>query len=142
MVSQTVITNGQDWNFFVYQLNTMAFHSDVDKKARRNLCWTSGKMRLFETLENGQVKGINDEVFKVLLKFLHHVPLPRENVIMKPYLETDTRCTDDIVKLRYLLRKMYTRLPNKMDHRDEVPTWVKIYKNHPDAPPCPFVRLE
>lgn len=142
LVCQTIITNGQDWKFFMYQLNTYAFHNDVDQKNKRNLCWSSGKLRLFDTIEDGQVKGINDEVFKMLLKFLHNVPQDRKNVVMKPYLGNETRETDEIINTRYLLRRMYTRVPNKMDHRNEVPTWVKIYKLHPDAPPSPFVRLE
>lgn len=141
-VTHTILTNGQDWRFYVYQLNTVAFHNDVDNKNRRNICWSSGNLRLFDTIEDSKVKGVNNEVFEIILKFLHNAPHLSEDFALKPYLGEDTRSTEEKGHLRYFLRKMYSRAPLRMAHRDEVPTWVKIYKLHKDAPPSPFVRLE
>lgn len=98
-------------------------------------------MKLFDAIEDGRIKGINEDVFKILLKLLHNVPQYKE-LNLKPYLGVDERSTDEILSLRYMIRKMYSRVPDHMAHLDEVPTWVKIYKLHPDAPPSPFVRLE
>lgn len=69
LVTQAVITDGQFWSFYVFQLNNHAFHSDiVSEKSVPNLCWSSGDLKLFETYENGAFTGINDEVLKILTK--------------------------------------------------------------------------
>ncbi|GBL89847.1 28S ribosomal protein S30, mitochondrial [Araneus ventricosus] len=141
-VGQTILTNGQDFTFFVYQLNTIAFHEDVDNKDRRNLCWTSGKLRLFETIEDGQLKGVNEDVYRLLLKFLLNTPEVKEGQVLKPYLGVDTRTEEEIKNMRFFLRRMYSQKRAHNAHKDEVPMWVKIYKNHPDAPPSPYVKLE
>ena len=68
LVTHGIITDGQFWSFFVYQLNTHSFHSDVDTNALRNVCWTSGELKLFDGYENGTLYGLNDEVLKLLVK--------------------------------------------------------------------------
>lgn len=141
ITAQTILTNGQDWNFIVYQLNTISFHSDVDMKDRQNICWSSGKLRLFDTVEDGQVKGINDEVLKMLLRFLLHVPKFPEYEL-KPYLGEDTRSEEDILILRTFLRNRYSNRPHCNAYRDEIPMWQRIYKFHKEAPPCPYIKLE
>lgn len=67
-VTHAIITDGQRWSFYVYQLNTHSFHRDVDTNELKNLCWSSGEMKLFESYENGEFRGINDEVIKNLVK--------------------------------------------------------------------------
>ncbi|GFY58628.1 39S ribosomal protein S30, mitochondrial [Trichonephila inaurata madagascariensis] len=141
LVAQTILTNGQDWKFYVYQLNTIAFHEDVDNKNRRNLCWASEKLRLFDTIEEGQVKGINEDVYRLLLKFLLNAPILKEGLDLKPYLGTDTRTEEEIHNMRYFFRKMYSQARAHDAHKKEVADWIRIYKNHPDAPPSPYVRL-
>ncbi|XP_015906879.1 large ribosomal subunit protein mL65 [Parasteatoda tepidariorum] len=142
-VCHTIITNGQDWNFFVYQLNTIAFHIDVDKKDRRNICWSSGTIRLFDTIENGEIKGLNDEVFKILLKFLMNAPVSDENIKLKPYLGEDNRTEEEIDNMRYIYRNMYSHRPHPNAHKHEVPTWHRIYlpKYNKLAKPLPFTKL-
>ncbi|XP_054710050.1 LOW QUALITY PROTEIN: 28S ribosomal protein S30, mitochondrial-like [Uloborus diversus] len=140
LVTQTILTNGRDWNFFVYQLNTIAFHSDVDKKDRRNICWSSGRMRLFDTIEDGKLKGLNDEVFKLILRFLLNAPLEREGVVLKPHLGEDLRTEEELRIFRFFFKRMYSRCPDPMAYKNEVPTWRRIYKMHPDAPPTPYIR--
>ncbi|KAG8193842.1 hypothetical protein JTE90_029574 [Oedothorax gibbosus] len=140
LVAQSVLTNGQDWTFFVYQLNTIAFHSDVDQKDRRNICWSSKKMRLFDTIEDGQVKGINEEVYKVLLKFLLNAPIAKDGLNLRPYLGEDKREKEDAEHMRYFLRKMFSWAPEFDEHLLEVPTWEQIYKDHPEAPPSPYIK--
>ena len=68
LVTHVIVTDGQFWSFFVYQLNTHCFHSDVDTNTLRNVCWSSGDLKLFEGYENGQMVGINEEVLKLLIK--------------------------------------------------------------------------
>lgn len=67
-VNQHVITDGQNWFFSVYQMNSHTFHSDLFTDSRKNLCWTSGEMKLFEKYENGKFEKVNDEIIKTLLK--------------------------------------------------------------------------
>lgn len=141
LVTQTILTNGQDWKFFVYQLNTIAFHEDVDNKDRRNLCWASEKLRLFDTIEDGQVKGINEDVYRLLLKFLLNAPILKEGLDLKPYLGTDTRTEEEIHNMRYFFRRMYSQVREHDAYKHETPEWIRIYKHHPDAPPSPYIRL-
>lgn len=69
LVNQVVITDGQFWSFYVFQLNNHAFHSDIiQDKSPSNLCWSSGEMKLFETFENGSFLGLNEDVLKTLVK--------------------------------------------------------------------------
>ncbi|XP_035218358.1 28S ribosomal protein S30, mitochondrial-like [Stegodyphus dumicola] len=141
IVTHTILTNGQDWNFYVYQLNTIAFHSDVDKKDRRNICWSSGKMRLFDAVEDGKIKGINDEVFKMLLKCLLNAPYLQDNLVLKPYLGADDRSEEERKTMRFFLRRMNSRARDPKAFLEEIPTWARIYKYHPDAPPSPLLKL-
>ncbi|GIY52653.1 28S ribosomal protein S30, mitochondrial [Caerostris darwini] len=141
-VTQTILTNGQDFTFFVYQLNTIAFHEDVDNKDRRNLCWASEKLRLFDTIEDGQLKGINEDVYRLLLRFLLNTPEVKDGLILKPYLGVDTRTEEEVANMRYFLRKMYSGARAHDAYKEEIPDWVRIYKNHPDAPLSPYVKLQ
>ncbi|RWS24065.1 28S ribosomal protein S30-like isoform X1, partial [Leptotrombidium deliense] len=100
-----VISDGQFWSFFVYQLNTHSFHSDVDKNDRRNLCWSSGEMKLFESFENDEFVGVNDDAIKYLVKLLLSSPQPCENTVLRPYLSQDTRKEEDVLMVRNYLRR-------------------------------------
>ncbi len=72
LVTHVIITDGQFWSFYVYQLNTHSFHSDVDTDSLRNVCWSSGDLKLFDTYESGQLKGLNDQVLKNIVKVSYH----------------------------------------------------------------------
>lgn len=96
LLTQTVITNGQSWSFYAYQLNTTLVHSEyADENPRRNLCWTTGPLKLFEKIEDGKLLGFNDDVLKELIKFYGNKPQKRNDVNMKPYLgESEQRVAD------------------------------------------------
>ncbi|CAN8011646.1 unnamed protein product [Ixodes pacificus] len=136
LVSQVVSTDGQHWTFAVYQLNTVSLHPDFyEDNTARNLCWSSGNLRLFEAFENGELKGLDDEVLKTLLRFVLQQPKAPEGLELRPYLGEDMRSEEErkakmqewmkIYDCRFILREALQR---------EVPLWVKIYKRHPDAP--------
>ena len=58
LVTQTVITNGKLWSFYVYQLNTTLLHAEhTSNNPRHNLCWGTPELKLFETIEDGKVIG-------------------------------------------------------------------------------------
>lgn len=63
LVTQTVITNGKLWSFYVYQLNTTLVHSEhTANNPRRNLCWGTPELKLFEAIEDGRVIGKHDRL--------------------------------------------------------------------------------
>uniref|UniRef100_A0A8D0H9F3 Mitochondrial ribosomal protein S30 n=1 Tax=Sphenodon punctatus TaxID=8508 RepID=A0A8D0H9F3_SPHPU len=75
-VSQAVITDGRYCAFFCYQLNTLALTVDADKNnPRKNICWGTESQPLYEAIEDGNIKGLNDEIFLQLIKFLLNRPL-------------------------------------------------------------------
>ncbi|XP_036135791.1 39S ribosomal protein S30, mitochondrial [Molossus molossus] len=74
-VSQAVITDGQYFSFFCYQLNTLALTVQADREnARRNVCWGTPSQPLYEAVEGSGVKGFNDEVLLQLVRFLLNRP--------------------------------------------------------------------
>ncbi|KAB5528489.1 hypothetical protein PHYPO_G00140770 [Pangasianodon hypophthalmus] len=74
-VSQAVITDGQYFSFFCYQLNTLALSSfSVPDNPRKNLCWGTESLRLYDRVTDGDVIGWDNDVFKLLVKFLLNKP--------------------------------------------------------------------
>lgn len=70
-VSQAVIFEGRYFAFFCYQLNTLALTVEADQNnPRRNICWGTESKPLYESIENNDVKGFNDEVLAHFVKFL------------------------------------------------------------------------
>uniref|UniRef100_A0A8C5S931 Mitochondrial ribosomal protein S30 n=1 Tax=Laticauda laticaudata TaxID=8630 RepID=A0A8C5S931_LATLA len=74
-VSQAVIFEGRYCAFFYYQLNTLALTVEADQNnPRRNICWGTESKPLYESIENNDVKGFNDEVLAQFVKFLLNKP--------------------------------------------------------------------
>ncbi|XP_044051289.1 39S ribosomal protein S30, mitochondrial [Siniperca chuatsi] len=74
-VSQAVITDGQFFSFFCYQLNTVALSVETDTdNPRKNLLWGTESLRLYESVQDGEVVGLNDGVVKLLVQFLMNQP--------------------------------------------------------------------
>lgn len=133
LTSQVVITNGQWWSFCAYQLNTLLLHSEyVSENPRRNLCWITEPMKLFDTVENEKVHGFNVDVLKLLLKFYSNVPEERTAVNMKPYVGKSEKVIADIEDdaRRVWVDKHYKHLvSNRPRHwpHEEIYNWQKIY---------------
>ncbi|XP_041856458.1 39S ribosomal protein S30, mitochondrial [Melanotaenia boesemani] len=74
-VSQAVITDGHFFSFFCYQLNTVALSMETDaNNPRKNLLWGTESLRLYESVQDGEVVGLNDSVIKLLVQFLMNRP--------------------------------------------------------------------
>ncbi|XP_075711021.1 large ribosomal subunit protein mL65 [Rhinoderma darwinii] len=74
-VSQGVISDGRHFSFYCYQLNTLALAMDADKDAnRKNICWGTESAPLYEAVENDNIKGFNDDVFRQLVDFFLNSP--------------------------------------------------------------------
>ncbi len=82
LATQSIVSDGQHFQFFVYQLNTLRLWIEDELHPLRNICWTTDRLRLYDTIENNEVKGLNVDVLKLLVKF----------VMMQPSnIEFDTR---------------------------------------------------
>ncbi|NWV80856.1 RT30 protein, partial [Dasyornis broadbenti] len=74
-VSQAVVTDGKYFAFFCYQLNTLALTAETIKNnPRKNICWGTDSKPLYDIVEDGNVKGFNDEVLLQLVRFLLNRP--------------------------------------------------------------------
>ncbi|XP_016054157.1 PREDICTED: 28S ribosomal protein S30, mitochondrial [Miniopterus natalensis] len=85
-VSQGVITDGKYFSFFCYQLNTLALTAQADQNnTRKNICWGTQSMPLYEAIEDNDVKGFNDDVLLQIVHFL--LNRPKEDKSPSPLLE-------------------------------------------------------
>ncbi|NXX17423.1 RT30 protein, partial [Podargus strigoides] len=74
-VSQAVVTDGKYFAFFCYQLNTLALTAEtIQNNPRKNICWGTDSKPLYDCVEDGSVKGFNDEVLLQLVRFLLNRP--------------------------------------------------------------------
>ena len=134
LLTQTIITNGQLWSFFVYQLNTVLIHSKhIEDNPQRNICWTTPVLKLYEGIVDGKLVGFNDQVLQNLLKFYANVPEERLGVEMRPYLSKEEKvCGDyqDDDQRQWLEREYKHLVSNRPRHAldYEIYAWEKIYK--------------
>ncbi|NXL38725.1 RT30 protein, partial [Glaucidium brasilianum] len=74
-VSQAVVTDGKYFAFFCFQLNTLALTAEtIQNNPRKNICWGTDSKPLYDVVEDGSVKGFNDEVLFHLVRFLLNRP--------------------------------------------------------------------
>ncbi|NXA44858.1 RT30 protein, partial [Nothocercus julius] len=74
-VSQAVVTDGKYFAFFCYQLNTLALTVEtIQNNPRKNICWGTESKPLYDVVEDGDVKGFNDEILLQLVEFLLNRP--------------------------------------------------------------------
>ncbi|NXV79978.1 RT30 protein, partial [Atlantisia rogersi] len=74
-VSQAVVTDGKYFAFFCYQLNTLALTAEtIQNNPRKNICWGTESKPLYDVVEDGNVKGFNDEILLQLVNFLLNRP--------------------------------------------------------------------
>uniref|UniRef100_A0A3P8WVG7 Mitochondrial ribosomal protein S30 n=1 Tax=Cynoglossus semilaevis TaxID=244447 RepID=A0A3P8WVG7_CYNSE len=74
-VSQAVITDGNFFSFFCYQLNTVALSVETDaNNPRKNALWGTESLRLYESVKDGEVLGLDDGVIRLLISFLMNKP--------------------------------------------------------------------
>lgn len=134
MTTQTIVTDGQYWSFYVYQLNTTEIHQyAIDSNPKANLCWATPEFKLYESINpDGTVVGFNEDVLRHLIQFYLNPPTKRSHE-MKPYLGTFEKRAADIVdtKRREFIENRFKHLFSEQKrHRlvPEVYNWEKIYK--------------
>lgn len=77
LTTQTVLTDGQHWQFLAYQLNTMELWKDNEGNHCANLCWVSDEAKLYAEVVEGKVHGFNPDVLRQLIAFLALAPAER-----------------------------------------------------------------
>ena len=136
LATQTVLTDGQWWSFYKYQLNSTNMHTNNlvnEPNYRYNKCWGTKEMKLYDEIdEGGKIQGLNDEVLRNLLTFYVNQPKAREHE-MKPLLgEKEKKIADlEDIKQRDWLEKTFKHImSNRPRHRavPEIFNWEKIYK--------------
>ncbi|CAG9856704.1 unnamed protein product [Phyllotreta striolata] len=134
LVTQTVVTNGKTWSFYTYQMNTtMLCERFFKSNPRRNICWATDQMDLFEDIADGKLIGFNDEVLKNLLKFYLNRPESPLGINLTPYLSNEEKlCSDyeDDHKRKWLEDMFKFLMSNRPRHKlvYEIYAWEKIYK--------------
>lgn len=144
--TQTICTDGQTWNFAVYQMNTHSFHGDLPEPTKCNVCWSSGPLKLFEGVENGKLVGVNESVIDLFLKFLLREPSTTPSQVpLRPYLGLDTRTDEERADCEERLRRWFgqcksqrERYYHRMARTDPI-EWILCEKN-PHAPSCVHFR--
>lgn len=141
LATQSVVTDGQLWSFYKYQLNTTCTHTSLDEpNYRYNKCWGTNEMKLYESIDDkGRLQGLNDDVLRTLIKFYINSPEKREHE-MKPFLGAQQKKIADLedTKQRGWLEKTFKHLmANRPRHRPipEIYNWEKIYKIDHDTRP-------
>ncbi|PZC79902.1 hypothetical protein B5X24_HaOG215666 [Helicoverpa armigera] len=132
LVTQTVVTNGQLWSLYAYQLNTIEFHNDNVDNPKSNICFGTKPLKLYDSIENGKVQGLNEEVLKMLVQFYLNAPEERDHE-MKPYLGQEEQVVADIEddnKRRWLEARYKHLVSNRPKHLliPEIYQWEQIYK--------------
>lgn len=134
LVTQTVITNGKQFSFYIYQLNTILLsRKNITENPKRNICWGSDELKLYDEVKDGKIVGFNEEVVEKLLRLYCNVPCERFGVNLRPYLSQEEKIIADYEDddKRQWLEREYKRLTsNRPRHReiDEIYSWEKIYK--------------
>lgn len=133
---QVITTNGREWIFSVYQLNSHVYHRDLlaltPKKI--NICYTTNVMQLFDEYKDGSFSDINEDVLKLLICFLSRKPSAAytEQLNLRPHLGEDTRSEEEREKDRVQVRRIFEqRVDPWFAMQWKVPLWEHVFFRHP-----------
>lgn len=130
LTCQIVTTNGQDWLFNVYQLNCHSFHRDQGGPKCNNICWSSGKMQLYRDFVDGQFTGVNDDVVKLVVRFLSQKTSPEytSQLNLRPYLGISNQTDEERLETKKELRRQFEQRSNRwLLHDWKVPLFEHIF---------------
>lgn len=107
-------------------------NEQMDENPKHNVCFGTKPLKLYDTIEDGKVKGLNEDVLKMLVQFYLNSPEQRDHE-MKPYLGKEEQVVADIEddNKRCWLEDKYKHLvANRPKHEllPEIHLWEKIYK--------------
>ncbi|XP_061400054.1 large ribosomal subunit protein mL65 [Musca vetustissima] len=136
MNTQTIVTNGKQWSFYEYQLNTLLMHgSQIDENPRVNNSRGTPELSLYQEIDsNGKVVGFNDQVLKHLIACYTKTPnVRRSNDELTPFLDKQYKRIADYpdAEKRTFLEQIFKHMcSNRPRHLPlpEIYMWEKIYK--------------
>ncbi|KAH8263976.1 hypothetical protein KR026_009978 [Drosophila bipectinata] len=131
--TQTIITNGQEWSFYEYQLNTLLMHGYNEVvNPKVNFCRGSPALSLFsEVSSTGKCVGFNDETFKQLLNFYANVPkLQRTMEELQPFVSSRLSEFKNSDQSDFIDKRLKHLTSNRPRHLElpEIFLWEKLYK--------------
>lgn len=125
-----VTTDGQNWLFNVFQMNSHAFHRDLGGSKRNNICWSSGLLKLYEDYQDGDFIGVNHDVIGLLVKFISKQTSQEytNQLNLRPFIHEDQRSQEEKEKVSKGLRCMFEGRYNRwLADQYFVPEWEKIF---------------
>ncbi|XP_039287423.1 uncharacterized protein LOC120352045 [Nilaparvata lugens] len=134
LISQHVVTDGRQFSFYVYQLNTTLMNADhVDTNPRVNVCHAMPAQQLYQHIIGNEFVGWDDSALRMLILFYMNKPEQRD-YDMKPNVdksESHVKHITDIDERRNWLhnefRYMYSNRPrHQLPY--EIFDWEWIYK--------------
>lgn len=146
IVQQSAISDGQKWNFSLYQMNTCALHSEkATENPHNNILWLSPEQKLFEAVEESGVKGLNEEVLTTLIAMYLKKGIARENPspYLAPYKHLAGHNAPEEYRAEFqeYLQDLLSGRPRHL-LKPEMYLWEKIYKRdnntRPYEPPRRF----
>ncbi|KAH8287095.1 hypothetical protein KR054_002488 [Drosophila jambulina] len=131
--TQTVITNGREWSFYDYQLNTVLLHGhNVDSNARVNFCRGTAPLPLYaEISPEGRCVDFNDAVLRQLIKLYANVPSVRRSTEEEqPYVASHISAYENPEQREFIGKTVKHLASNRPRHLElpETYMWEKLYK--------------
>lgn len=127
---QLITTDGQNWMFNVYQLNSHSFHRDFGRIKKNNICWSSGNLQLYKGYKDGEFVEVNDDILKLLIRFVSQKTNESytSSLNLRPYLSVDERSQEEKEKMFLGLKKLYENRGMEYQSRDwKVPLFEHIF---------------
>lgn len=121
LTNQCIVTDGQYWSFFVYQMNTHTFHSDVPSSGKQNLCWSANNLKLYDSYEDGEFRNVNDRVIELLVKFyLQRPKLSEAYAELRPHLHEDLRADEEKLTTREDLKRRFAQYKTQREKAEMI----------------------
>jgi len=134
--SQAVLSDGQTWTYYAYQLNTTDLTSNSPAEhTQNNILWTGEDLKLYEKVEDGKLINYNPSVLAPLIRMYLRKGEER-NYSLTPHLGDVSTVTDfnDDYQRKFLfdrIRDVYSRRPPKVE-KPEMYLWEKMHLvDHP-----------
>lgn len=127
---QLITTDGQNWMFNVYQLNSHSFHRDFLPIKKNNICWSSGNLQLYKDYKDGKFIDVDDQVLKLLIKFVSQKTNQEytSSLNLRPYLGVDERSDEEKEKMFLKLKKLFENRGMEYQNADwRVPMFEHIF---------------